>query len=868
MIVRYLAFNRQHLDFGGEKVLDLKRKANDKLVEVFGYEKFRPLQEKIIGEVLRKRDTLVIMPTGGGKSLCYQIPALIFDGLTIVVSPLISLMKDQVEQLRELGVPAFFLNSSLSPKEYSRVMKLVREGDAKLLYVAPETLMMTRTMRMLSNKKVDCLAIDEAHCISEWGHDFRPEYRQMAEARRIFSDAACIALTATATPRVQKDIANNLGFDSSAEFVASFNRKNLFLQVIPKQDEVEQTIDFLKNFPDQSGIIYCFSRKRVDDLAEDLADEGFSVRPYHAGLEDDVRKENQELFIRDDVQIIVATIAFGMGIDKPNVRFIVHYDLPKNIESYYQQIGRAGRDGLRSHCLLLFSHSDVRKISFFFKEKTGVQERVARMHLDKMVEFSEYGDCRRIPLLKYFGEDYESGECVMCDNCVEGGKDRVDITVPAQKFMSCVHRTGELYGAGHIIDILRGSKTKRVLEKGHDKLSTYGIGMEYSKKQWSYLSRQFLSAGVLEKDLQYGSLKITSKGRRVLKDRDTVMGYLEQKRAVYRKDADGKHDDELFQILRVERKRLADIADIPPYAVFPDQTLMEMATYFPQSKDSMSEVFGVGSVKLEKYSSIFIQIIREYCSEKGISEEPRHKRRRKVRKSKKRRHHEVGEAYNRGKSIDQLTQEYDVQKKTIVNHLRKYLFEGFPIRVNGLENLSELPQDVQMQVLISFSRLGAETLRPIYDDLDGEIDWDDLRILQLYYIAKNIAKLELDESAVDNEIRKSIREIIQNIGTIEGVNKRYSTYSPVDRYARRVARQILHADYDEVENSPMDESKYQQRLSEIKKEYPNAYEPWTKEDDELLAKEFRAGKSTKELCSIFKRHSGAIRSRLEKLELR
>lgn len=607
-------------------MIDLKKEAWRKLNEVFGYDKFRPLQEEIIGEVLRKRDTLVIMPTGGGKSLCYQIPALIFEGLTVVVSPLISLMKDQVEQLRELGVPAVFLNSSLSPKEYSRAMKRVREGDAKLLYVAPETLMMNRTMRMLSDKKVDCLAIDEAHCISEWGHDFRPEYRQMAQARRIFSDAACIALTATATPRVRKDIAKNLGFDRSAEFVASFNRKNLFLQVIPKQVEVEQTIDFLNNFPNQSGIIYCFSRKRVDELAEDLADEGFSVLPYHAGLEDDVRKENQERFVRDDVQIIVATIAFGMGINKPNVRFIVHYDLPKNIESYYQQIGRAGRDGLRAHCLLLFSYSDIVKISYFFKEKSGLQERVARQHLDKMIEYCEYGGCRRIPLLKYFGEKYRPGECVMCDNCVEGGKNKVDITIPAQKFLSCVYRTGELYGSNHIIDILRGSKAKRVLEKGHDKLSTYGIAPEYSKKHWSYLSRQFLSAGVLEKDLKYGSLKITPKGWRVLKDMETVMGFLEQKRADYhREEVAEKHDEKLFEILRAERKRLADISDIPPYAVFPDKTLMEMATYFPHSKDSMSKIFGVGSVKLEKYSTIFIQIIQDYCREKGISEKRREK---------------------------------------------------------------------------------------------------------------------------------------------------------------------------------------------------------------------------------------------------
>ena len=375
----------------------MSTKADSILKSVFGYDDFRPLQAEIIDNVLHKNDTLVIMPTGGGKSLCYQIPALIFDGLTVVVSPLISLMKDQVEQLVEVGVAATFLNSSLPPDEYAHAVARVRRGEVKLLYLAPETLLMQRTLNLLASLSIDSLTIDEAHCISEWGHDFRPEYRQLIEVRQHFPDAVTIALTATATPRVRQDIKSSLGFSEANEFIASFDRPNLFLQVAPKTNPVVQTIAFLRERTDQSGIIYCFSRRQVDDLSETLAREGFSARPYHAGLSDRDRRENQEAFIRDNVQIIVATIAFGMGINKPNVRFVVHFDLPKNIESYYQQIGRAGRDGLPSHCLLLFSYSDTQKIKHFINEKPDAQERrIASRHLSELVRFSEADSCRRI----------------------------------------------------------------------------------------------------------------------------------------------------------------------------------------------------------------------------------------------------------------------------------------------------------------------------------------------------------------------------------------------------------------------------------------------------------------------------------------
>ncbi|MBU1743219.1 MAG: RecQ family ATP-dependent DNA helicase, partial [Proteobacteria bacterium] len=430
------------------------------LKETFGYDTFRPLQREVIENVLERRDTLAVMPTGGGKSLCYQIPSLLFNGLTLVVSPLISLMKDQVEQLRAFGVPALFLNSSLTPQEYRENMDTVKRGEVKLLYVAPETLLTPRILSLLEGLKIDLLTIDEAHCISEWGHDFRPEYRQLVEARKKFPIAVCLALTATATERVRQDIRDTLKFAISNEFITSFNRENLYIEVVRKNDPIGQTIQILERHKDQSGIIYCFSRRQVDELSGYLASRGYSVRPYHAGLEDSERRRNQEAFIRDDVQIIVATIAFGMGINKPNVRFIIHFDLPKSIESYYQEIGRAGRDGLPAYCTLLYNYSDVAKINYFIDQKDGNEKRVAMGHLDAIVRYAEDElTCRRKPLLHYFGESYSADNCSNCDNCTSTPTTLTDITLPAQKFLSCVKRADEKFGAGHIADILLGTTT-------------------------------------------------------------------------------------------------------------------------------------------------------------------------------------------------------------------------------------------------------------------------------------------------------------------------------------------------------------------------------------------------------------------------
>jgi ATP-dependent DNA helicase RecQ len=491
------------------------KRAEKILSGIFGYQSFRPLQYEIINNILEKKDTLVIMPTGGGKSLCYQIPSLIFEGLTVVISPLISLMKDQVMQLRMIGVDAAVLNSSISRSEYETNYKMVESGKAKMLYLAPESLGRNNTALLLRKIKVDCIAVDEAHCISEWGHDFRKEYRQLGSLRESFSSAVCIGLTATATPKVQDDIIFNLRMKEGKKFVGSFNRDNLFLQVINKKEPVMQTIKFLRERKGQSGIIYCFSRAQVDQVSTTLSSYGFSSLPYHAGMTDADRNKNQEAFIKEEVDIIVATIAFGMGINKSNVRFVLHFDLPKNLESYYQEIGRAGRDGLKSDCLLLYRYADTRKIKYFIDQKENESEKLsAELHLRKMIEYADSEVCRRITLINYFGEKYDAYNCGMCDNCLRILSEQIDLTIAAQKFLSAVKRTGEVFGAAYIADLLTAGSDDRIIQNRHNLLSVYGIGAEYDKENWIKISKLLETQGVLTRELKYGSLIVTEKGTR------------------------------------------------------------------------------------------------------------------------------------------------------------------------------------------------------------------------------------------------------------------------------------------------------------------------------------------------------------------
>jgi ATP-dependent DNA helicase RecQ len=605
-------------------------------------------------------------------------------------------------------------------------------------------------LALLESVPVSCLAIDEAHCISDWGPDFRPEYRQLADVRPHLPGAVCMALTATATPRVRADIKSCLGFDDSSEFVASFNRENLFIGVAPKNDPLRQTIEFLGRFPDESGIIYCLTRQQVDDLCAKLQSLGFSVCPYHAGLSEIERNRNQERFIRDEVRIITATVAFGMGINKSNIRFVLHYDLPKNIEGYYQEIGRAGRDGMRADCLLLFSYADIHKIKSFINKKEGQEKRAANLQLNAMVRFAESDGCRRAPLLSYFGEASHRPKCGMCDNCLAGEREMSDFTIPAQMFLSCVKRTGEKFGIVHTIDVLRESRASKVLKFGHDRLSTYGIGKEYSKDEWQQLARQLLHKELLVQDPELGGLSLTAKAWEVMRGKDVFLGRLESRTGPEAGsgsstlDQASDYDRELFEALRRKRKELADAANVPPYVVFSDKTLVEMATRLPRDAGSMLAVHGVGEAKLEKYGPTFIEVISDYCRDHPVDMKlitpiirqlPE-----KSETGQKKRRHRVGEAFNAGQSVEELAQELNIQRSTVLDHLYRYHLEGYPLRPGEeLLQLVTIPPDGLERAMDAFKRHGFGLLRPVFDELNGEIGYEDLKIICLYGLSMGMA---------------------------------------------------------------------------------------------------------------------------------
>ena len=634
------------------------------LKNVFGYEKFLPFQKEIIEHIRKGEDALVVLPTGGGKSLCYQLPACVFNGLTVVVSPLIALMQDQVMQLKQKGIRAAFLNHTVEEEEYIATMREVRQGKIKLLYVAPETLVQRPEIHvMLYDTDVACLAIDEAHCISQWGHDFRPNYRELNWIRDQFPNAVCVALTATATPRVQEDIKQSLNIRSKNQFIDSFNRENLFISVEPRFELFGQTLAFLNKHTDESGIIYCQKRKHVEWLCEKLVAHGISALPYHAGLDRETRKHNQKDFINGDIRVIVATIAFGMGIDKANVRFVLHAWLPKDPESYYQEIGRAGRDRDQAECLLLFNDDDIHIINDFIDEGE-VSQREGRIEgLYKLVEWATSEKCRRKDLLDYFGEKYVNENCGMCDNCRKAEIKRVDLTEPAQKFLSCLHWVedsnapevfDETYSIGilsgedtsipiclptgtlYIIDILRGKKQERIIEHGHDKLRTWGIGTEYSQGQWCYLALQFFQHNLFERDKQDGNLRLTDKGKETNTKKvkpearfwgssiDSLTLDLEISVPVevntYESAFQEQYDYNpvLYEKLRDKRRKIAEAEQTQVSRVVSIDSLKEMATQLPQTVKAFSQIRGIGAMRTERYADIFLSTIRDYCKEEGV----------------------------------------------------------------------------------------------------------------------------------------------------------------------------------------------------------------------------------------------------------
>ena len=591
------------------------------LHEVFGYESFRPLQGDIIREVSEGRDALVLMPTGGGKSLCYQVPALVRSGTAIVISPLIALMQDQVAALKELGVRAAFLNSTMDFEQARATEYALMTGELDLLYCAPERLIQPRTIELLHNASISLFAIDEAHCVSQWGHDFRSDYLQLSMLAEQFPGVPRVALTATADERTRKEIAERLSLTEARHFVSGFDRPNIQYRIAPKINANKQLLDFIKaEHNGDCGIVYCLSRNKVDATAKTLAQKGYTALPYHAGLSSEQRAHHQERFLREDGVIIVATIAFGMGIDKPDVRFVAHLDLPKSLEAYYQETGRAGRDGKPSTAWMVYGLQDVIKLRQMLESSQGNDhfKRVERQKLDAMLGLCEVTSCRRQVLLRYFGDELEK-PCGNCDTCLNP-PETWDGTVAVQKALSCVFRTGQRFGVTYLIDVLRGSENERILQSGHHQVSTYGIGTELSVNEWKSVYRQLVANGYLRADPEgYGALQLTEQCRPLLKGRQAIELRKDPviKKAVGRAGgsrsgtpvSDQITDQAGWEALRACRKALADKQGVPPYVIFHDTTLFGMLERKPRTLDELAEVSGVGAAKLEKYGEIFLQTI-------------------------------------------------------------------------------------------------------------------------------------------------------------------------------------------------------------------------------------------------------------------
>ena len=591
------------------------------LKRYFGYDEFRPLQAEIIAEALAGRDVLALLPTGGGKSLCFQLPALALPGLTVVISPLIALMKDQVDALTASGVPATFLNSSLSPAEARERMNALDRGEFKLLYVAPERLVMSGFFDRLARWKLSMIAVDEAHCISEWGHDFRPEYRQLALARERFADLPVMALTATATERVRDDIVKQLRLRDARRFVASFNRPNLTYRVAPKAGAYEGLLRLIRARKNDAGIVYCLSRKGAEHLAMKLSEDGIKAAAYHAGIDPQERSRQQEKFLRDDVRVICATIAFGMGINKSNVRFVVHYDLPKNVEGYYQETGRAGRDGLPGECVLFFSPGDRMKQLRFIDDISDPKEKErALAQLELMVHYAEGADCRRRYLLNYFGEEFDEPSCNGCDNCLSP-RETWDATVSAQKFLSCVYRIQEKSGFGmgisHVAEVLTGAKTEKVRKFGHDTISTYGIGKEHDRTEWATIGRELVRLGLLKQDAaRFNALQLSAEGRGALRSRQKVaLTRAIQKVESKHREGEIECDEVLFERLRELRKKVADERSVPAYVIFSDVTLRHMSREYPTAAHEFARISGVGERKSAELGHLFTAEIAAYLEE-------------------------------------------------------------------------------------------------------------------------------------------------------------------------------------------------------------------------------------------------------------
>jgi ATP-dependent DNA helicase RecQ len=715
------------------------------LQKQFGYQSFRLDQEAIINAVIDKHDTFALMPTGGGKSLCYQIPALLFEGVTIVISPLIALMKDQVDALRLNGVEAAYLNSTQSYREQDEIIRQARVGKIKLLYLAPEKLLRDGTdrdklqntafnpalspfLQTILSLKISLVAIDEAHCISHWGHDFRPEYLMLAHIRKLLPGTPFIALTATADRLTQQDIVEKLALDNPRIFVSSFNRANIRYTIEPKTLTFDRLISFLRTRPDDAGIIYCFSRASTEKLAADLVAHGYSARAYHAGMDKEKRAQHQELFLRDQVKIMVATIAFGMGIDKSNVRYVVHMDLPKNIEGYYQETGRAGRDGLASEALLFFSYGDVAKLKrFAVIENNPQQTEIAIKKLEQMARYAELNSCRRKYLLNYFDEKTIE-HCGNCDTCLST-YEFYDGTVMAQKVLSAVSRLQERFGAGYLIDFLRGTTNDRMTDD-HKSLKTYGIGADVSKHEWNKVIRELIDQGYLEKkDGIYPVLKLTEKSQSVLKDGSSVTFTKLKEKAAYQ-EAETSYEADLLKELKATRRALAESENVAAYIVLSDASLVELATYLPTTLSDIAQISGFGQVKMDKYAHAFLQVINTYCNANQLDSRIDQKIARPIRRERSERETDTKlqsyELFKRGQSIKEICALRELRPSTIEEHLAFYLQKG-KLTIEEL-----VPENKRKLIMAALAKHQGIALSPIKEMLGDSVSYGEIRWVKMH----------------------------------------------------------------------------------------------------------------------------------------
>ncbi len=706
-----------------------------RLKQVFGYDGFRPLQREIMEASLAGQDALAVLPTGAGKSLCYQLPALVREGLTVVVSPLIALMKDQVDQLEASGVAATFINSSLDGDEARRRINGLDAGNYQLLYVAPERLMLPDFLARLQAWKIAALAVDEAHCISEWGHDFRPEYRRLREVRQAIPGIPVLALTATATERVRLDIVKQLELHEPALFLASFNRPNLNYQVVAKSGAAAQVCNFANARPDESGIVYCQSRKTTEALAATLRNQGFSAVAYHAGLDPAERAQNQDAFLRDEAKIVCATVAFGMGINKPNVRYVIHADLPKNIEGYYQETGRAGRDGLPADCLLLFSRGDVTKYLKFLDDIPDEQARaVAHQQLDQMTHFAENEACRRVSLMGYFGESWTQENCGACDQCLQP-REKWDATTDVQKLLSCILRIrqagGFSVGLNHVSDVLTGGLSEKIQRWKHDQLTTHGIGKDQPRPYWVDLGRQLLRSGLLAASTdKFSTVSVSQEGIDVLKKRLPVIltRALSSPRGKVARTGEIPCDTALFDQLRSIRKQLADAKNVPPYVVFSDVTLRHFSRDYPVSDSALLRIPGVGEKKLDDYGRTFIEAIRTWLM--GNERQTFTPLPTTAAITAPRPSGVVNgtaaqslELFKSGQTIAEIANSRNLSETTIEGHLAQVIENGEPLDPRSFYTAAE---EALMQTALEGYH--EPSMKPVFEQLEGRISYGKLKI--------------------------------------------------------------------------------------------------------------------------------------------